>query len=182
MRLFTALDLPDEVRKRYADLQAPNLLDARWPSPDQFHITLRFIGDADDNQAARFEEALGHVKASAVECVPYGLDVLPTRRNPSVLIVGLERSDALMAVYQQVSDALEGEGLHSEDRSYRPHVTLARLDDVSDLAVHDFLSAHEDLSLDPFRVDTIHLYESTLTRDGAIHNRRASFPLGTKNT
>jgi 2'-5' RNA ligase len=178
MRLFTALDLPEEVRDRYARLQAPGDLDARWTDPDQFHVTLRFIGDADADQAARYEHALAQIDAPAVECVPYGLDALPSRRRPRVLIVGLERTDDLMTVHQSVSEALEGEGLEPEDRTYRPHVTLARLDDAPASAVHDFLDTHDDPALTSFRVDTVHLYESTLTPNGAVHDRRASFSLG----
>jgi len=179
MRLFTAIDLPEDVRERYADLQAPDDLDARWTDPDQFHVTLRFIGDADSTQAASYEDALAKIDAPTVECIPYGLNVLPSRRDPSVLIVGVERTDDLMTVYRTVSDALKEEGLDPEDRTYRPHVTLARLDEVSAHSVHEFLDDHGDLSLPSFPVDAVHLYESTLARDGAIHDRRASVPLGT---
>ncbi len=178
MRLFTAIDLPEDVQQHYADLQTPNDLDARWTDPDQFHVTLRFIGDASPNQTARYEDALANIDAPTVECIPYGLDVLPSRRNPSVLIVGLERTDDLMAVYRAVCDALESEGLDPEDRTYRPHVTLARLDDVPARAVHEFLDDHDALSLPSFQADAVHLYESTLTQEGAIHDRRASVPLG----
>ena len=177
MRLFTALDPPEEVRARIAELQMPEALDARWTSPDQFHVTVRFIGDATTDEARRYETALGKIDAGAVDCVPYGLDVLPTRRDPSVLIVGLERTDGLMKVYREVSTVLEDEGVPPEDRSYRPHVTIARLGDRSASTVHTFLDDHDASSLPSFSVDTIHLYESTLTSTGAVHERRTSFPL-----
>lgn len=178
MRLFTALDLPDAVRDHCASLQSPDALDARWSPAEQFHVTVRFIGDANANRAARYEEALANMNALSVECVPYGLDVLPSHRNPSVLIMGLKRTDDLMAVYRAVSDALESEGLEPEHRDYRPHVTLARLDDVPPASVRDVLDDNSDVSPPSFSVDTLTLYESTLTSDGAVHERRASFPLG----
>lgn len=179
MRLFTALDPPEAVRNQMAALQAPDALDARWTDPEQFHVTVRFIGDASPDQAARYEDALAGMEAPAVEARPYGLDVLPSRRNPSVLIIGLERSDDLMALYEAVSEALEGEGLAPEDRSYRPHVTLARLTDVPAETVHEFLDTHEADGLGSFHVDTLTLYESTLTPDGAVHEPRANFSLAT---
>lgn len=181
MRLFTALDPPEPVRDQLAALQAPGDLDARWTDPEQFHVTVRFIGDADPDQAARYEEALAGVEAPTVECRPYGLDVLPSRRNPSVLIVGLERSDDVMALYDAVSEALEGEGLDPEGRTYRPHATLARLDDEPPEVVHDFLDTHDADGLDPFHIDTLTLYESTLTQEGAVHDPRANYPLGRPN-
>lgn len=181
MRLFTALDPPEPVRDRLEALQAPVDLDARWTDPQQFHITVRFIGDADPDQTTRFEEALAAIEAPTVECRPYGLDVLPSRRNPSVLVVGLERSDSLMALYEAVSEALHAEGLGPEDRRYRPHVTLARLYDVAPETVHDVLDTHDTDALDPFSIDTLTLYESTLTPDGAAHEARATYSLGPPN-
>lgn len=178
MRLFTALDLPDDVRSDIASLRASDQLDARWTVPDQYHITLRFIGEVDADTAARYESALASIEAPEAECRPYGLDVLPSRRNPSVLIVGLERTDSLLATYQAVSDVLETEGLAPEDRTYRPHVTLARLNGLSPKTVHSFLSTHDASSLSSFRGTQAHLYESTLTPDGAVHERQASVALG----
>jgi 2'-5' RNA ligase len=81
-----------------------------------------------------------------------------------------------MTLYHAVSDTLEAEGLAPEDRTYRPHVTLARLDDRPE-SVHAFLQENDDLSLPSFTSEALHLYESTLTPDGAVHERRASVAL-----
>ena len=178
MRLFTALDPPDALCTELAALRAPETLDGRWTSPEQYHVTLRFIGDASPETADRFTTRLDRVQAPVAAGVPYGLDVLPSRRNPSVLVVGLEPTESLLAVYEAVSDALESEGLEPETRSYRPHVTLARVRDSSAETVHRFLERHEAGDLPSFRADAFHLYESTLTPDGAVHERRASFSLG----
>lgn len=177
MRLFTAFDIPEAAQKSLSSLQKDSQLDARWTSPDQYHVTLRFIGEIDKQKALHFEEALSDIEQPPVRCIPYGLDVLPSRRSPSVLMMGLERTDNLMALYQSVSDALEANGLDSENRTYRPHVTIARLNDVEPEAVHDFLRSHEEVSLEPFTIEAFHLYESTLTPNGAIHERRATFTL-----
>jgi 2'-5' RNA ligase len=177
MRLFTALDIPDSLREQIARLRTPNALDARWTPPEQYHITLRFIGEVDADTAARYDDALSDITVPPAECTPYGLDVLPSRRNPSVLIVGLDRADALLSVYQAVSDALEAVGLDPETRTYRPHVTLARLDDCAPETVHRYLQEHDAGPLPSFTAPQFHLYESTLTPDGAVHERRASYPL-----
>lgn len=179
MRLFTAIDLPEDIRRRFADLQIPGTVDARWTSPSQFHVTLRFIGDADESMATRYEEALNQIAPPVASCEPYGLDVLPSRRNPSVMVVGLRRTDSLLSVYDAVSRALNDTGVEPEDRKYRPHVTLARLNDASPERVHEVLDAYGDASLPSFTARTFHLYESTLTPEGAVHERRASFDLGT---
>jgi 2'-5' RNA ligase len=177
MRLFTALDLPAESRARLTELQSPEALNARWSPSEQLHITVRFIGEVPREQAEQYEQVLSQIDAPPVECIPYGLDVLPSRRNPSVLVVGLERTDDLMELYRAVSRALERQGLDPESRPYRPHVTLARLNQVSATAVHQFLDVHSDWSLPPFNAHAVHLYESTLTQDGAIHEHRRSVSL-----
>lgn len=177
MRLFTAIEIPDSLRESLSTIQDPNALQARWTDPEQFHVTLRFIGTVEEAEAARYEKALADVNAGPVQCDPYGLDVLPSRHSPRVLMLGLERTDSLMALYDAVSHGLETEGLESEDRAYRPHVTIGRLDDADPDAVHDFLRAHEDHSFPAFEVDQFVLYESTLTQDGAIHEPQAMYPL-----
>lgn len=177
MRLFTAIDPPADVRRSFADLQRPGSLDARWSEPEQFHVTLRFLGDVTADDAKRYKDALDQIEAHSVECIPYGLDVLPSRRNPRVLMVGLERSDDLVDLYGTVSNALEAEGLEPETRTYRPHVTLARLNDVDPRSVHAFLDDIGTSTLESFTATEFHLYKSTLTPDGAEHERQASFPL-----
>jgi len=177
MRLFTAVDLPDAARQACEALQEDLDLSARWTDPEQFHVTLRFIGDTEPPTAARYENVLNGIDADPARCTPYGLDALPSRRTPRVLVVGLERTKSLIALYDAVSKALEAEGLDPETRTYRPHVTLARLDDASGERVHDLLHPYADAPFDPFTADTYHLYESTLTSDGAVHERRTSFAL-----
>jgi len=149
----------------------------RWTNPDQFHVTLRFIGDVDLPQARRFEDTLRAINGPRGWCVPYGLDVLPSRRTPRVLMVGLEPTDSIIALHDAVSDALEAEDLAPEDRDYRPHITLGRLDNPDPEAVHAFLQTHDEISLPAFRADQIVLYESTLTPNGARHEPRATYPL-----
>lgn len=177
MRLFTAFDVPAPLQDRLSTLQEEIDLDAKWTSREQFHVTVRFIGEVSREQAVRYEQALAGIHASTVRCVPYGLDVLPSRRSPRVLMLGFNRTDSLMTLYEVVSDALDGEGLDPESRTYRPHVTLGRLDEVSPERIQDILRSYEDVSPDPFTVDHFILYESTLRSDGAVHDPQATFPL-----
>lgn len=188
MRLFTAFDVPEDLRGAYArvedlarawkrDEADGEGFDARWQPPEQYHCTLRFIGEVGDETAQSYRAALQEVARSTFECEPYGLDVLPGRRNPRVLIAGLHLSDPLKRLYEEVSEVLESRGLDPEDRSYKPHVTLARFNDAPRESVHAFLRAHDDLSLPSFSVSEFHLFESTLTPDGAVHDIRDTYPL-----
>lgn len=183
MRLFTAFDPPDALRDRIAsfcDAAASDVpadgVDVRWTAPATYHVTVRFIGEVDDDAAARYASALESVDVPAFTARPYGLDVLPARRRPRVLVVGLELTDDLRALYDAVSDALEGEGLEAESRRFRPHLTLGRFQDADPHAVHHFLRARS-APCDPFDVTAVHLYQSTLQPDGAVHDRRRTYRL-----
>ena len=180
MRLFTAFDVPSDQRPAFArveDLAADAPFSARWSPPAQYHCTLRFLGDTDRETAQSYRSALHEIDAPPFECEPYGLDVLPDRRTPRVLIAGLRLSPSLKQLYQQVSEVLEERGLEPEARDYRPHVTLARFDDADPRAVHDFLRSHADVSFPSFSVTAFHLFESTRTQDGSIHEVRETVPL-----
>ncbi len=178
MRLFTALDPPSDARDRCAELQNTlSLPTARWTPLSQLHVTVRFVGDTAPEQAQRYEAALSEVQCAPARCAPYGLDVLPSRQTPRVVVVGLTRTDSLLALHESVSTALASEGLAPEERTYRPHLTLARLDDPDPERVHHALRANDAPLPAAFAANTLHLYESTLASDGAVHEKRSSFAL-----
>jgi 2'-5' RNA ligase len=177
MRLFTALDPPGALCDALVPLQSVDALPVRWTARAQFHVTLRFIGEVDASAARRVGAALRHVEGPAPQCVPYGLDALPSRRTARVLVVGMERTDSLMALYEAVSSALEAEGLPPDERAYRPHITLGRLEAPSPKAVHAYLHDHQPLSLPAFRGERMVLYKSTPTPDGALYAPQATYPL-----
>lgn len=180
MRLFTAVDIPDPLREALTSVQDRHDLSVRWTDANQLHITLRFIGEVDEEQAHRLDDVLSNVDVPPVRCVPQqpsALDTLPSRHSPRVVMLELERTESMMRLYRAVSDALEDEGLDPEERTYRPHVTIGRLDDADPEAVHSLLRAEEDQSFSSFEADHFVLYESTLTPEGAIHEVQAKYEL-----
>lgn len=178
-RLFTAIDPPTATIERlrtFCDAQDVPF-EARWTPPSNYHITLRFIGEVDAGQADALDAALARVEAAPFTVAPIGLNVLPSRRSPRVLMVAIEASAALQALYEAVSDALAEEGVARESRSYRPHLTIARLKNADPADVHRFLRNAPSLDLDPFLIHRFTLYESTLQPDGAVHTARRAYAL-----
>ena len=180
-RLFTAIDLPPTDADRLAafceSVDPP--FDARWTPRDNFHITVRFIGDVDEAHVPAIEDALAAIEASTVPIRPLGLGVLPSRRNPRVLTVRIDRTDALDALYESAQDALARVSIDRERRSYKPHVTLARMDNPDPRSVQSFRSSidDDDLPMSDFEADRLLLYESILTPEGAQHEIRSEFML-----
>lgn len=179
-RLFTALDLPAssvDILRAYAhehDLGVP----ARWTPPENLHITLRFIGDVEEEQASEVGTVLHEARhRPPFDVEPLGLGVLPSRRNPRVLTVRIDPTESLRALYQSLQDVLATVDVEREERTFRPHVTLARMNDVQPERLYDTLRDIPGPQLGAFSVDRFYLYESTLTPDGAVHTVRAEYPL-----
>lgn len=172
MRLFTAIDPTENVREAIAELRdrlKEAGLEARWTNSEQYHLTVRFIGEVDDDTGHAYQEALEGLPVPPVTVQPYGLDVLPARRHPRVIMVGVKRSDDLMRLYESVSRRLEEAGLDPETRDYRPHLTLARIDDPDPKAVHEAMRAVEPVDVPAFDANELIVYQSHLGPGGATH-------------
>lgn len=176
MRLFVAIDLPDDIRQSVADI-CRGLPGVRWLPPEQLHLTLRFIGEADDAVNAALRRGLAKIALPPFTLALNGADCFPSPRRPRVLWVGLNGGEPLTQLQQEVEAAAVAAGLPPEERPFSPHITLARLRDHREDDVGPFLARNASFASGPFTVDAFHLYSSTLTAKGAIHRRETSYPL-----
>ncbi len=175
-RLFVAVDLPEEVRRAVAAIGG-NLGGARRVPTDQLHLTLRFIGDADEKLFAALKAALSSVSAAPFPLALSGVGHFPPGRHPRVLWVGMDASEPLLELQREVELTLIGTGISPDERHFSPHITIARLKDTPPAAVLALEERHRTFASAPFQVAEFHLYSSILTRDGAIHKREATYPL-----
>ena len=106
-----------------------------------------------------------------------GVGHFPPGKHPRVLWVGMEGGAPLLELQREVELALIGVGIEPEERRFSPHITLARLKETPAAAVAAFEERFGAFRTEPFPVAEFHLYSSTLTREGAIHKREASYPL-----
>ena len=173
-RLFVALDVPADVRDALAALQA-DLDGARWTQPEQFHLTLRFLGDTEPERLSALKAPLAAVSPPPLDLRLDGFTVFPSRRRPRVLVARVTPTDVLLQLQQQIEEAVQGVGFEAEPKPFRPHITLARFKRVDPRAVHTYLRTHE--ASGAFTADRFYLYASTLHASGAVHERLASFPL-----
>lgn len=176
MRLFVAIDLPDEVKRSVADI-CRGVTGVRWLPSDQLHLTLRFIGEADDAVNAAIRRGLAGITSPPFPLSLQGVGCFPSPRRPRVLWVGLSGGEPLKRLQQKVEAAVVTAGIPAEERPFSPHITLARLREHREGDVASFLAQHASFHCEPFTVDAFHLYSSILTAKGAIHRREASYPL-----
>ena len=175
-RIFVAIDLPQAVRRELAAISS-DLPGARWVKEGQVHLTLRFIGEVEDGVFQDIREALTDIKSPVFSLQLVGLGFFPPRKPPHILWVGVEPVDPIVALRNRVESLLVQLGLEPEGRKFSPHVTLARLRDTPAVMYTRYLADNAHFGSSEFRVDAFCLYSSILTRNGAIHQLEATYPL-----
>ena len=128
-RLFTGLEIPPQVAQSLAMMRG-GLPGARWIDPENYHLTLRFIGDIDDGLARDIASLLGGVQRAPFELRLDGLSSFGGRK-PRALVAAAVPVAPLMDLHAEHERLLQRLGLEPEGRKYTPHVTLARLRDSS---------------------------------------------------
>ena len=166
-RLFVGLDLPDEARRALAEWACEQLgrqRELRLVAPDNLHVTLCFLGWREEAEVGRIGE-LTVACAGPVAGLALGQPTWVPRRRPRLLAVDLhDRIGELTALASRVSDALAaGIGYQPEQRSFWPHVTVARVRRGATLRPLE-PTAPEPL---PFAGQALTLYRSHLGRAGA---------------
>jgi 2'-5' RNA ligase len=187
VRLFVALEIPAAVRDNLAtlikDLRAlsSQLADKspRWVRPENLHVTLKFIGEVAHAELVGIRAALSTVRRDApLEVRVRRLGFFPDESRPTVLWTGLDSAPNLSCLAGTIDGALATQGIPKENRSFVPHLTLARfaLSGIQKqlLAAIRQNSEHEFGS---FRAREFHLIESKLKPSGAEYTSLASFPI-----
>jgi 2'-5' RNA ligase len=131
-RLFIAVPLPDQIRsvlrERCGRLKR-ELPFQKWVHPDDYHITLKFLGDTSSDTAERMKQTLQDVSAGfpSFELSTERLGIFGPSEAPSILWANVSGDlKRLAGLQQQVEDAAAALGFDREARAYRPHITLAR--------------------------------------------------------
>lgn len=137
-RLFTAIELPEATRSELHSLHMP-LPGARWVDPENYHLTLRFAGDIDNGLAREFAANLASIDADAFTIRLMGVGAFGGN-NPSLVYADVEANAQLDALAKAHEKAARNAGLLREKRSFKAHVTLARLQHSNAEAVARYLT------------------------------------------
>ena len=185
MRLFIALNIPEEEKDRINEAVAP-LRDAnlpiRWVEPENYHVTLKFLGDVQPERSDSIREALDEVahKTEPFTLGVGGFGAFPTIRRPKVIWMGVDATPALRCLKQDVEWALTECGFDRETQAFHPHLTLGRADTEGGAGVFRgldemaaSLSYHGE-----FDVGSVDLMRSKLSRSGPTYTLESESALG----
>jgi 2'-5' RNA ligase len=176
-RLFTGLEIPAKVQQSLSLLRG-GLPGARWIDPENYHITLRFIGDVDVTVAHDVASMLDRVSRAAFELRFDGVSSFGGRK-PRAVVANVAPSQALMDLQAEHERLMKRVGLAPEGRKYIPHVTLARLRTSSSRQVADYLSDRGSFRSASFRAERFVLYSSRDSVGGGPYVVEAAYPLET---
>jgi 2'-5' RNA ligase len=178
MRLFVALDLPWPVRQRLASLAVSGIPGAKWVPPENYHMTLRFIGEAPRHLAEEIDHALAALKARGFALTLKGVGTFAKGGRPTTLWVGAERNPQLDHLRGKIETALQRVGLDPERKRFNPHVTLARLDNPAEAKLAAFVQAHNLFRSKPVPMEHFTLFSSQLGKEQAIYTAEVEYALG----
>ena len=179
-RIFVAAPLPSDVRNELASmcLGLPGVL---WVDPEQFHLTIRYVGQVDGGQFEDVRGALSHVEVEPFEVILEGIGFFPLRRRPERIWAGVQKNEPLTMLRTRVDAALRPCGVTLDTRKYLPHVTIGRFgpgpvknDNPQRLA--SYLAQFSLFRSAPFTMDRFALFSSVRSSSGPSYLPEAWYP------
>lgn len=175
MRLFVGIALPADIRLALGTL-CSGLAGARWVRPENMHLTLRFVGDADTGAAADLDAELAEVHVPVFDMAFAGIGNFSKGSRLRALWAGVGSNAALAHLQNKVETACQRAGFAPEGRKFTPHVTLARFKGRR-VDLGDYLEANGAFATPPFPVARFTLFESHLGHGGAHYVALNEYPL-----
>lgn len=175
-RLFTGLEVPASASTMLSFLRG-GIPGARWIDPENYHVTLRFLGDVDDGVARDFVQLLDGVARPPLDIAVKDVDVFGGAK-PRAIIALVEPTPALLELQAEHERIARGVGLAPETRRFTPHITLARLRDVPARAVADWLAMRAGQGVQTrFRAERFVLYSARASVGGGPYVVEEAYPL-----
>jgi len=174
-RLFTGLELPESLSATLAMLRG-GLHGARWMTPDTYHITLRFLGDIDEATAQDALAILGQITRAPFDVQIDGLTAFGGDR-PRALVASVVPTPALMELQAEHERLMRRIGFPPETRKFTPHVTLARLRNISPFQLASYLGSLGHFPPLRFGVQDFVMFSSRASTGGGPYLIEAIYPL-----
>lgn len=174
-RLFTGLEIPPDLAAELTMMRG-GLAGARWIDTDNYHITLRFIGDVDFGIARAVAEGLDAIRRQRFTVTLGGLDAFGGDR-PRAIVARVSPTPALVELQAEQERLVRRVGMPPEPRKFTPHVTLARLRGAPGIAVAAYLGDRGFLSRS-FTAERFVLFSSRNSVGGGPYVKEEIYPLG----
>ena len=174
-RIFAAIkiNLDDGFLDIYEEIKETFYKDKiKWVAPENMHITLKFFGDTKEdiinNIRNTFRNIAGTIKPFEIKIKGFGF--FGNSRFPRVLWFGIEFPDNLDLIYENIQKELEPLGYQSEDKKFKPHLTIGRIKDFKNKRLLlDLVEKYNNTLILRNQVKEFVLYESILKKEGPVY-------------
>ena len=179
--VFVAVDLREDERHALAaalhDASPGPVIPGRRVPPENWHITLRFVGEVEQLIIERLAHELGEYLQPAVGTVVCrGLGAFPRARRAAIVYAAIDDPEGILThLAAECEDACRAVGLEPEGRPFVPHLTIARVRPPVD--VRKLIDRFGDFSV-RLRVDEIRLMRSIIEKGGVRYEVLDVVPLG----
>ncbi len=174
MRLFTAIDIPEEMLEQFGEFLARlrPLANLRWSNVENLHITTKFIGEWPEARLDEMKTSLLDVKQTEPIWVSVrGVGWFPNLRRPTVFWAGVDGGEPLANLAHATEEAVSKIGVPVETRMYSPHLTLARVKYT--VPLDDLIKSAGEPDFGTFQATSFFLYLSAKGK----YSKLAEFPL-----
>lgn len=174
MRTFIAIDVPEEVKVELTTAQKQLAsAAAKTNLAHDFHLTLKFLGEITPAKVQVVKSILSNVRFKSFTASISGIGVFPSENYVRVVWVGLEPEEEISKLQKSIDNALEKE--FPKDKSFKPHLTLARVKFVSDKKQFAQQLQQIKIKAAKFPVDSFKLKRSTLSSQGTVYEDLAVY-------
>ncbi|MCF6156440.1 MAG: RNA 2',3'-cyclic phosphodiesterase [Candidatus Brocadia sp.] len=184
VRLFVAVEITGEIRKKLAEFQDKLKkvdADVSWVAPENLHITLKFIGAIDEE---KIEAVTNIIKDSVTHIRPFDLDyrgigTLPTEKNPRVIFADvIDPGGVLAKIHERLDNQLMALGVEHEDRNFEAHLTVGRIKTRRNVRkLIENLNSYNGFDFGSEHVSQVVLMKSDLSPEGPIYTKLHSVDL-----
>jgi len=177
LRSFIAIELPGEVKSALSDLQREFKecgADVRWVKPDNIHLTLKFLGDIHEDTIGAVQKIMeGACKGySSFNLELNGAGTFPHMKSPRVVWTGLQDSEILSQLQNEIERGLSTIGFKKEARRFVPHLTLGRFRSMQKRAqLLEKIGQYQEKKICSFAVNSVVLMKSALNPIGAQYTK-----------
>ena len=175
IRLFVGIGIPSPQGGRLASL-CIGVKEARWVEQQNFHLTLRFIGDVQEPSVEEIIRELTRIDWRSFFVTLSGVGRFGSRKKVRALWAGIQPDPQLFNLHAKIKAALTKCDIKPNGKRFIPHVTLARLKNVQPNYTEDWILRHNLFRADRFLVEKITLFESHRTNAGPIYIPVCIFP------
>ena len=188
MRLFLALKIePSEtylsvINELKHSLRRDTI---SWADPNNAHLTLKFFGSTSDYRVDKIHRQMDEI-CQNIEPVKFSINKIGafgSSYKPQILWFGLKEEEVLKQLHSKIMEAIKPIGYLPDAGNFVPHITFARIHKTVDKPwFWKCVEKHQKSNIQDVEIINIHLYESKLTPEKAVHSIIHTYQLSNTNT